>query len=44
MELVAHKFLDDVEMSQEVREQTVVMCQHFHTSVVTLSHRSVVGG
>ena len=39
LELVAHKFLDDVEMSQAVREETVAMCQHFHESVRQLSER-----
>ncbi|KAK7101861.1 hypothetical protein V1264_020177 [Littorina saxatilis] len=37
--LVANKFLDDVEMSTEVRNETVVMCKHFHESVRTLSVR-----
>ncbi|XP_055958183.1 dynein axonemal heavy chain 3 [Patella vulgata] len=37
LELVANKFLDDVEMTQEVREETVVMCKHFHQSVRALS-------
>ena len=35
--LVANKFLDDVEMSTEVRSETVVMCKHFHQSVRSLS-------
>ncbi|XP_064605237.1 dynein axonemal heavy chain 3-like isoform X2 [Liolophura sinensis] len=39
LELVAHKFLDDVEMSEIVREETVGMCQHFHQSVRALSER-----
>ncbi|XP_069141245.1 dynein axonemal heavy chain 3-like isoform X4 [Argopecten irradians] len=39
LELVANKFLDDVEMSQEVREETVVMCKHFHESVRALSEK-----
>ncbi|CAH1783204.1 unnamed protein product, partial [Owenia fusiformis] len=37
LELVAFKYLDDVEMSQNVREETVVMCKHFHQSVRALS-------
>ncbi|XP_067934548.1 dynein axonemal heavy chain 3-like [Watersipora subatra] len=37
LELVAHKFLDDVEMTNHVREQAVVMCKHFHESVRALS-------
>ncbi|KAK2157592.1 hypothetical protein LSH36_188g04054 [Paralvinella palmiformis] len=39
LELVAHKFLDDVEMSQEVREETVIMCKHFHQTIRALSER-----
>ena len=39
LELVANKFLDDVEMTDEVREETVVMCKHFHESVRALSER-----
>ncbi|XP_076448252.1 dynein axonemal heavy chain 3-like [Babylonia areolata] len=35
--LVANKFLDDVEMSTEIRDETVVMCKHFHESVRSLS-------
>ncbi|XP_053376707.1 dynein axonemal heavy chain 3-like [Mercenaria mercenaria] len=39
LELVANKFLDEVEMTNEVREETVVMCKHFHESVRALSER-----
>ncbi|ESO88893.1 hypothetical protein LOTGIDRAFT_125424 [Lottia gigantea] len=39
LELVANNFLDDVEMTQEVREETVVMCKHFHQSVRALSEQ-----
>ena len=39
LELVANKFLDDVEMSQEVRDETVIMCKHFHQSVRALSEK-----
>ncbi|KAJ8047551.1 Dynein heavy chain 3, axonemal [Holothuria leucospilota] len=39
LERVAHKFLDDVEMSEEVRVETVVMCKHFHESVRAMSER-----
>ncbi|XP_067685210.1 dynein axonemal heavy chain 3-like [Haliotis asinina] len=39
LELVANKFLDEVEMSQDVRDNTVVMCKHFHESVRALSTR-----
>ncbi|XP_038073730.1 dynein heavy chain 3, axonemal-like isoform X4 [Patiria miniata] len=37
LEMVAHKFLDDVEMSDKVRAETVVMCKHFHESVRAMS-------
>lgn len=39
LELVAHKFFDDVEMSQEVRDETVFMCKHFHQSLRALSEK-----
>ncbi|XP_041348477.1 dynein heavy chain 3, axonemal-like isoform X2 [Gigantopelta aegis] len=39
LELVANKFLDEVEMSNEVREQSVAMCKHFHETVRHLSER-----
>ncbi|XP_071486244.1 dynein axonemal heavy chain 3-like [Diadema antillarum] len=39
LERVAHKFLDDVEMSDEIRAETVVMCKHFHESVRAMSDR-----
>ncbi|XP_065937642.1 dynein axonemal heavy chain 3 isoform X7 [Magallana gigas] len=39
LELVANKFLEDVEMSDEVRTQTIYMCKHFHQSVRMLSER-----
>ncbi|KAL3852322.1 hypothetical protein ACJMK2_015979 [Sinanodonta woodiana] len=39
LELVAHTFLDDVEMSNEIRENTVVICQHFHQSIRQLSEQ-----
>ncbi|XP_071960977.1 dynein axonemal heavy chain 3-like [Antedon mediterranea] len=37
LEMVAHKFLDDVEMSDELQSETVVMCKHFHESVRAMS-------
>ncbi|XP_070559259.1 dynein axonemal heavy chain 3-like isoform X5 [Ptychodera flava] len=37
LERVAHKFLDDIEMTDEVRAEVVVMCKHFHESVRALS-------
>ncbi|KAM4037486.1 dynein axonemal heavy chain 3-like [Anomaloglossus baeobatrachus] len=39
LEKVANHFLDDVEMSQEIRNEAVFMCQHFHQSVAALSER-----
>ncbi|KAG8439501.1 hypothetical protein GDO86_005633 [Hymenochirus boettgeri] len=39
LEKVANYFLDDVEMSQEIRNEAVFMCQYFHQSVITLSKR-----
>ncbi|XP_072257291.1 dynein axonemal heavy chain 3-like [Pyxicephalus adspersus] len=39
LEKVANYFLDDVEMSQEIRNEAVFMCHHFHQSVVALSER-----
>ncbi|XP_078409866.1 dynein axonemal heavy chain 3-like [Cetorhinus maximus] len=39
LEKVANHFLDDVEMSQEIRNEAVFMCKHFHQSVVALSER-----
>ncbi|XP_053321162.1 dynein axonemal heavy chain 3-like [Spea bombifrons] len=39
LEKVANHFLDDVEMSQEIRNEAVFMCQYFHQSVVALSER-----
>ncbi|XP_031754732.1 dynein heavy chain 3, axonemal [Xenopus tropicalis] len=39
LEKVANHFLDDVEMSQEIRKEAVFMCQHFHQSVIALSKR-----
>ncbi|XP_073479664.1 dynein axonemal heavy chain 3-like [Aquarana catesbeiana] len=39
LQKVANHFLDDVEMSQEIRNEAVFMCHHFHQSVVALSER-----
>lgn len=39
LELVANKFLDDVEIADDIRKQTVVMCKHFHQSIVSLSEK-----
>lgn len=35
--MVANKFLEDVDMTEEMRGMCVSMCQHFHQSVRTLS-------
>lgn len=39
LEMVANKFLDDVEMSREVRGECVSLCKHFHQSVRGISER-----
>ncbi|CAG5135432.1 unnamed protein product, partial [Candidula unifasciata] len=39
LELVANKFLDDVEMSADVRTSTVSICKHFHMSIRAMSQR-----
>ena len=39
LEMVANKFLEDVDMSDQMRSQCVYLCQHFHQSVRTLSDR-----
>ena len=39
LEMVANKFLEDVELDDDVRIQTVVMCKQFHESVRTTSER-----
>lgn len=39
LELVANKFLEDVEMTNEIRIETVAMCKHFHESVRALSEK-----
>ncbi len=39
LEMVANKFLEEVELEGETREQCVSMCQHFHQSVRALSTR-----
>ncbi|XP_067915582.1 dynein axonemal heavy chain 3-like [Heterodontus francisci] len=39
LEKVANHFLDDVEMSQEIRNEAVLICKHFHQSVMALSER-----
>lgn len=37
--MVANKFLDEVEMSREIRGECVSMCKHFHQSVRGISDR-----
>ncbi|XP_024913275.1 dynein heavy chain 3, axonemal-like [Cynoglossus semilaevis] len=37
LEMVAHKFLEDVEMDDKVRTEVVVMCKTFQTSVKDMS-------
>jgi len=37
--MVANKFLEDVELDDQVRTETVVMCKHFHESVRLMSER-----
>ena len=39
LEMVANKFLDDVEMSYNVRKEVVLMCKYFHESVRALSQK-----
>ena len=40
--MVANKFLEEVELEDNVRAQTVFMCKHFHQAVRTLSGKSVI--
>ena len=37
--MVANKFLEDVELDDHVRKETIVMCKHFHESVRGMSER-----
>ncbi|XP_074648811.1 dynein axonemal heavy chain 3-like [Tubulanus polymorphus] len=37
LEMVANKFLEDVELEDTMRTESVAMCKHFHESVRTLS-------
>ncbi|CAI9716307.1 dynein heavy chain 3, axonemal-like isoform X2 [Octopus vulgaris] len=37
LQLVANKLLDDVEMHEDLRQQSVEMCKHFHISVRALT-------
>jgi len=42
LELVANKFLTQIEVETELRNKCVEMCKHFHTSVSDISGRYVV--
>lgn len=39
LEMVANKFLEEVDMELDMRQQCVSMCQHFHQSVRLLSEK-----
>ena len=39
LEMVANKFLEDVELEGEAHKQCVTMCQYFHQSVRTISEK-----
>uniref|UniRef100_A0A7M5WS23 Dynein heavy chain 3, axonemal n=2 Tax=Clytia hemisphaerica TaxID=252671 RepID=A0A7M5WS23_9CNID len=39
LEMVANKFLQDVEMEDDIRKSSVIMCKSFHESVRMLSER-----
>ena len=39
LEMVANKFLQDVEMTDNERKEVVPICQYFHTSARNLSER-----
>ena len=41
LEMVANKFLEEVDMTHEVRKECVYMCKYFHESVRELSDRWV---
>ena len=41
LEMVANKFLADVEMEDDIRSASVIMCKSFHESVRLLSERYV---
>jgi len=42
LEMVANKFLEDVELEGEAHKQCVTMCQYFHQSVRALSEKYVL--
>ena len=37
--MVANRFLEDVDLEDQVRSQTVSMCKYFHESVRALSEK-----
>jgi dynein heavy chain len=39
LEKVATNFLEEMEMTDDVRKRCVIMCQHFHKSVKRMSAR-----
>ena len=39
LEMVANKFLEDVDLEDDVRKETVIMCKHFHESVRKMSEK-----
>lgn len=39
LQAVAARFLDEVEMMDDVRDSCIEMCQQFHTTTMDLSHR-----
>ena len=39
LEMVANKFLEEVDLDDDIRRETVVMCKHFHQSVRLLSDK-----
>jgi len=39
LEMVANKFLEDVDMEDSVRSHTITMCKHFHESVRLMSQK-----
>ena len=41
LELVAHKFLEDVQLESDERSATISLCKHFHQSTRELSERSI---
>jgi len=42
LELVAHKFLENVDIGEREKQETVNMCKQFHTSAAILSEESAV--